>query len=137
MGYEPKRIGDCGIVATVGKEGGKCFLIRADMDALPGKEETNVEYKSTNGCMHACGHDCHTTNLLSAAKLLKDHEDELEGMVKLMFQPAEETMDGGKMMVEGGVCDGVDAALGIHVFASTGMPAGTVIMMGSRFISLE
>ena len=132
MGYEPKRIGDCGIVATVGKEGGKCFLIRADMDALPVQEATDLEFKSTNGCMHACGHDCHTANLLGAAKLLKDHEAELEGMVKLMFQPAEETMDGGKMMVEGGVCEGVDAAMGMHVFAGMPMPAGTVVMMGVK-----
>ncbi|MBQ5761163.1 MAG: M20/M25/M40 family metallo-hydrolase, partial [Clostridia bacterium] len=107
MGYEPKRIGDCGIVATVGKGNGKCILIRGDMDALPVVEEADVEYKSTNGNMHACGHDCHATAMLGAAQLLKAHEDEIEGTVKLMFQPAEETMDGAKMMVEGGVLEGV------------------------------
>ncbi|MBQ5673631.1 MAG: amidohydrolase [Lachnospiraceae bacterium] len=132
MGYEPKRVGECGIVATIGKEGGKCFLLRADMDALPIKEEADVDYKATNGNMHACGHDCHTANLLGAAKLLKKHESELEGMVKLMFQPAEETMDGGKMMIEAGVCDGVDGAMGMHVFTNVDMPVGTVCMMGRK-----
>ena len=131
MGYEPKRIGDCGVVATVGKGNGKCFLIRGDMDALPVVEEADVEYKSTNGNMHACGHDCHATAMLGAAQLLKAHEDEIEGTVKLMFQPAEETMDGAKMMVEGGVLEGVDAAFGAHVFTNMEMPVGTVIMMGA------
>lgn len=132
MGYEPYRIGDCGVVATIGKEGGKCFLLRADMDALPVDEQTDLEFKSTNGNMHACGHDCHTANLLGAAQLLKNHESELEGMVKLMFQPAEETMDGGKMMVEGGVCEGVDAAMGMHVFSGMPLPNGSIVLMGSK-----
>ena len=130
MGYEPKRIGDCGIVAVAGKKEGKCFLIRGDMDALPVQELADVDYKSTNGAMHACGHDCHTTAMLGAAKLLKMHEDELEGQVKLMFQPAEETMDGGKMMVEGGVLKNpdVDAAMAIHVFTNMDLPVGSVIL---------
>ena len=132
MGYEPKRVGDCGIVATIGKEGGKCFLLRADMDALPVEEQTDLEFRSTNGWMHACGHDCHTANLLGAAKLLKAHESELEGMVKLMFQPAEETMDGGKMMVESGVCEGVDAALAMHVFSGMPLPNGAIVLMGMK-----
>ncbi|MEE1313586.1 MAG: M20 family metallopeptidase [Lachnospiraceae bacterium] len=132
MGYEPKRVGDCGIVATIGIEGGKCFLLRADMDGLPVKEEADVDFKSKNGNMHACGHDCHAANLLGAAKLLKDHEAELDGMVKLMFQPAEETMEGGKMMIEAGICDGVDAAMGMHVLTNIPMPVGTVFMMGTK-----
>ena len=133
MGYEPKRIGDCGIVAIAGKKEGKCFLIRGDMDALPVEEMADVDYKSTNGKMHACGHDCHTANMLGAAKLLKEHEDEIEGKVKLMFQPAEETMDGAKMMVEGGVLENpkVDAALGAHVFTNMDLPVGTVLMSGT------
>jgi len=133
MGYEPKRIGDCGIVATIGKEGSKCILLRADMDALPVEEQSDVDFKSTiPGRMHACGHDCHTANLLAAAQLLKNHESELEGMVKLMFQPAEETMDGGKMMVEGGVCEGVDAAMGMHVFSGMPLPNGAIVLMGAK-----
>ncbi len=141
MGYEPHRIGECGIVATVGKPGGKCFLIRGDMDALPVEEQTGLDYASENGRMHACGHDCHTANLLGAAKLLKAHENELEGLVKLMFQPAEETMEGGKMMIEGGVLENpkVDAAMGIHVFTNLPQPAGTVILAGenSKFAAVD
>ena len=132
MGYEPKRIGDCGVVATIGKENGKCFMLRADMDALPVAEATDLEFKSSNGNMHACGHDCHAANLLGAAKLLKLHESELEGKVKLMFQPAEETMEGAKMMVEGGVLDGVDAAMGMHVFSGMPLPNGTVALLGTK-----
>lgn len=134
MGYEPQRIGSSGIVATVGKGGGKCFLIRADMDALPVEEAADVEFKSTNGNMHACGHDCHASMLLGAAQLLKNHEDEIEGTVKLMFQPAEETMEGAKMMIAGGVLENphVDAAMGAHVFTSMPMPVGSVVLMGSR-----
>ncbi|MBQ6855824.1 MAG: M20/M25/M40 family metallo-hydrolase, partial [Lachnospiraceae bacterium] len=126
MGYEPKRIGACGIVAIAGKKEGKCFLIRGDMDALPVEEVADIDFKATNGKMHACGHDCHTANMLAAAKLLKDHEDELEGQVKLMFQPAEETMDGADMMIKGGVLENpkVDAALGAHVFTNMEHPVG-------------
>lgn len=132
MGYEPQRIGACGIVAVAGKKEGKCFMIRGDMDALPVLEEAEVDFKSTNGNMHACGHDCHTANMLAAAKLLKDHEEELEGKVKLMFQPAEETMDGAKMMVEGGVLENphVDASMGLHVFTNMNQPVGTIILPG-------
>lgn len=134
MGYETKRIGDCGVVALAGKGEGKCFLIRADMDALPVEEMADVEFKSTNGKMHACGHDCHAAMLLGAAQLLKNHEAEIEGTVKLMFQPAEETMEGGKMMVDGGVLENphVDAAMAEHVFAALPMPVGSVALMGAK-----
>lgn len=132
MGYAPQRIGECGIVATIGKTGGKCIMLRADMDALPIKEEADVEYPSTNENMHACGHDCHASALLGAARLLKAHEDELEGMVKLMFQPGEETMEGGKMMLDGGVCEGVDVAVGMHVFAGVPMKTGSILMTGKK-----
>lgn len=141
MGYSPQRLGQCGIVATVGKAGGKCFLLRADMDALPVREQADVDFKSENGNMHACGHDLHTTTLLGAAKLLKDHEDRLEGLVKLMFQPAEETMDGGKMMVENGVLDDpkVDAAFAMHVFANMPLEPGTILLIGvnSKFAAVD
>ena len=134
MGYEPKRIGDCGVVATIGNGNGKCFLIRADMEALPVVEDADIDFKSTNGNMHACGHDCHAAMLLGAAQLLKNHESEIEGTVKLMFQPAEETMEGAKMMVEGGVLENphVDAAMGAHVFTAMPMPVGSVALMGAK-----
>ena len=133
MGYEPKRVGSSGVTATVGK-GGKCFLIRADMDALPVVEDADIDFKSTNGNMHACGHDCHAAMLLGAAQLLKNHEAELEGTVKLMFQPAEETMEGAKMMIAEGILENphVDAAMGAHVFTAMPMPVGSVALMGSR-----
>ena len=90
MGYQPQDCGKCGLVALAGgKHPGKTILIRGDMDALPIKEEADVDYKSeTPGKMHGCGHDMHAAMMLGAAKLLKAHEEELQGTVKLMFQPA-------------------------------------------------
>ena len=134
MGYEPKSCGRAGLIALAGKkENGKTFLLRADMDALPLSEEADVEFASTNGKMHACGHDMHTTMLLGAAKLLKNHEDEINGTVKLMFQPAEEIFEGSHDMIEAGLLKNpdVDAALMIHVMASMPMQAGTVIVSDS------
>ena len=82
MGYEPALCGKAGLtVLAGGKKPGKVFLIRGDMDALPMKEEADVEFASDTGKMHACGHDMHTAMMLGAAKLLKDHEDEIEGSV--------------------------------------------------------
>lgn len=130
MGYTVTECGKAGLVTTVGKPGGKVFLLRADMDALPIREEADVPFKSENGRMHACGHDMHTAMLLGAAQLLKDHEAELPGMVKLMFQPAEEIFEGGADMIRMGVLDNPrpDAAMMIHVTAGMPIPAGTVIV---------
>lgn len=131
LGYEPKKCGKAGLVALAGgKKPGKVFLLRADMDALPIREEADVEFASENGCMHACGHDMHTSMLLGAARLLKAHEDEIEGTVKLMFQPAEEIFEGSHDMIEAGLLEDpkVDAALMIHVMAGMPFPAGTVIV---------
>ena len=91
FGYEPTEICESGIVATIeGNKSSKTFLLRADMDALPMEEITDYDFKSTNGCMHSCGHDMHTAMLLGAAKLLKQNQDKIEGNVKLVFQPDEE-----------------------------------------------
>ena len=131
MGYAPERCGRAGLVALAGgKRPGKVFLLRADMDALPMREEADVDFKSQNGRMHACGHDMHTSMLLGAARLLKAHEDEIEGTVKLMFQPAEEIFEGSHDMIEAGLLENprVDAALMIHVMAGMPFPAGTVIV---------
>ncbi len=130
MGYTPKDCGRAGIIATVGRpESGKCILLRADMDALPIREEADLSFACENGNMHACGHDMHTTMLLGAAKLLKQCEAQLPGTVKLMFQPAEEILSGAKDMMDSGVLDSprVDAAFMLHVMTAVPFPAGTVI----------
>ena len=130
MGYTVQECGKAGLVTTVGKPGGKVLLLRADMDALPIAEEADVDFACKNGRMHACGHDMHTAMLLGAAKLLKAHESELDGMVKLMFQPAEEIFEGSKDMIASGVLENPrpDAALMIHVAAGMPLPAGTVVV---------
>ena len=128
FGYEPTEICESGIVATIsGPNPGKTFLLRADMDALPMKEETSCDFKSTNGCMHSCGHDMHTAMLLGAAKLLKQNQDEIEGTVKLVFQPDEEGFTGAKKMIQSGVLENpkVDAAMAMHVHSST--PSNVVL----------
>lgn len=130
MGYAVQECGKAGLMTTVGIAGGKVFLLRADMDALPIQEETGLDFASSNGKMHACGHDLHTAMLLGAAKILKQHESELSGMVKFMFQPAEEVFEGSKDMIEAGILEEPkpDAAMMIHVTAGLPMPAGTVIV---------
>jgi len=117
-GYEPELIAGIGVVAYAGGiRPGKTFLLRADMDALPIKEMTDYSFKATNNNMHACGHDMHTTMLLGGAKLLKEYEDEIEGTVKLIFQPDEEGFTGAKSMIEAGLLENpkVDAAMALHV----------------------
>lgn len=112
-----------GITAVLGKKEGKTIAIRADMDGLEIKEETNLEFKSENNNMHACGHDGHTAILLGVAKILKKNENELNGKVKLIFQPCEEVGPGGAVvMIEDGVLENpkVDAMLALHVDRSVG-----------------
>lgn len=132
MGYAPVPCGKSGIVATVGnpKKSKHCFLLRADMDALPITEETDLDFAACNGNMHACGHDMHTAMLLGAAQLLKSHENQLNGVVKLMFQPAEEVLEGASDMLAADVLKrpSVDAAMMIHVMTATPLPTGTVIV---------
>lgn len=131
MGYTPVPCGRAGLTATVGgNEPGKVFLLRADMDALPIREQTDEDFASRNGNMHACGHDMHTTMLLGAAKLLKAHENELRGRVRLMFQPAEELFAGAADMIAAGVLrdPAPDAALMIHVITGVPFAPGTVIV---------
>lgn len=134
MGYEPKDCGKAGIIALAGgKKPGKTILLRADMDALPIPEDSGEEFSSeVPGKMHGCGHDMHTAMLLGAAKLLKAHEDELEGTVKLEFQPAEEIFQGSPDMIAGGLLEDphVDAAVMFHVLAGMPLPVGTVLVPG-------
>lgn len=131
MGIKPADCGKNGITAIIGgKNPGKVFMLRADMDALPVKEESGVDFAAKNGKMHACGHDMHTAMLLGAARLLKSHENEIKGTVKLMFQPAEEIFEGSQNMINSGLLENpeVDAALMIHVMAGMPFEAGTVVV---------
>lgn len=119
MGIEYKaNVGGHGVVGLIrGGSPGKTILLRADMDALAIKEETGLPFASTNGNMHACGHDSHTAMLLGAAKILNEHRDQLKGSIKLLFQPAEEGPGGAKPMIDDGAMENpkVDAALGLHI----------------------
>ena len=129
MGYAPRPLGRAGLSVDVGgKRPGKTFLLRADMDALPIQEESGVDFSCAAGRMHACGHDLHTAMLLEAARILKAHEDEITGTVRLMFQPAEEIFEGSRDMIGAGILEGVDAAMMIHVMAGVPLPAGSVIV---------
>ena len=131
FGCVPVDCGLAGLVVVLGKPGGKTILLRGDMDALPVKEEAEVPYCSqVEGKMHACGHDLHTAMMLGAAKILKKHESELNGQVKLMYQPAEEIVSGAKDMVENGVLEAphVDAAVMIHVMTGLPLPNGCLMI---------
>ena len=112
-------VANTGVVAIIrGKGKGKTVGVRADMDALPIAEENEVSYKSAvNGVMHACGHDAHVTIALGAAKILKEIEDNINGNVKFIFQPAEETVGGADRMIKEGCLKNpdVDYIIGLHV----------------------
>ena len=115
-GIEPQRCGE-GVTGLIGK-GGKVLLLRADMDALAMPEESGLPFASKDPkAAHCCGHDMHATMLLGAAKMLKEHESELKGTIKLMFQPGEECLNGSLNMLEHGILENpkVDAALAYHV----------------------
>lgn len=118
-GIECHRVAETGIVGFIrGEKPGKTILIRADMDALPLCEETNLSFASkVQGKMHACGHDVHTANLLGLSRILNQMKDEICGNVKLCFQPAEEGLGGAAEMVKGGVLEDppVDYAIGMHI----------------------
>ncbi|HEV2092417.1 MAG TPA: M20 family metallopeptidase [Rubrobacter sp.] len=115
-----------GIVATLVGEGeGPMVGLRADMDALPITEETDLPFASeVEGKMHACGHDGHTSMLVGAAHALSGMRDRLNGTVKFFFQPAEEGGGGGRVMVEEGAAEGLDSIFALHLWP--GLPFGTV-----------
>ena len=134
MGYQPQDCGKAGILALAGgKRPGKTILLRGDMDALPIFEESGEVFASEiPGRMHGCGHDMHTAMMLGAARLLKAHEDELEGTVKLEFQPAEEIFQGSPDMLAHGLLEDphVDAAVMFHVLGGMPLPLGEVLVPG-------
>ena len=115
-----------GVLATIeGAKPGKTILLRGDMDALPVTEETGAPYASQNpGFMHACGHDCHTATMLTVARILNDHTDQLCGTVKVAFQPAEEVGTGAPGMINDGALEGVDSAFAVHIMSM--IPSGQV-----------
>jgi len=124
------HVGGTGVLATIaGDKPGKRVLLRADMDALPILEENNTPYRSqTDGKMHACGHDCHTSILLGVGKRLHALRADLPGEVRLCFQPAEELggpKGGAESMIKDGALDPKpDAAFGLHVWQD--LPLGVV-----------
>ena len=119
-------VAENGIVATLKGEGdGPTVALRADMDALPILEDTDLPFASeTEGKMHACGHDGHTSMLVGAAHALSGMRDRLDGTVKFVFQPAEEGGGGGKVMVDEGVADDVSSIFALHLWP--GLPFGKV-----------
>ena len=126
LGWEVREaVGRTGVVAELGPLGGPLVALRADMDALPIEERTQLAYASSRqGLMHACGHDIHTTVGLGVARLLASVADRLTARVRLLFQPAEETAEGAAWMRADGAMDGVQALFGVHVFPS--LEVGTV-----------
>ena len=118
-------VAENGIIATLKGGGeGPTVGLRADMDALPIHEETDLLFASeTDNKMHACGHDGHTSMLVGAAHALSGMRESLNGTVKFIFQPAEEGGGGGGVMVEEGVADDIDSIFALHLWP--GMPFGT------------
>lgn len=145
MGYSVEEICECGLSTTVGDPArGKCILLRADMDALPIEEETDLDFASTNGNMHACGHDTHAAMLLGVARLLKPLEDQLAGCVKFVFQPNEEgsaTSDitGGDAILAGGILENpsVDAVAAVHLMPHEMRRGQVVTRKGTSFSSVD
>jgi len=126
QGYDVRtEVGKTGVVAGRGREGGRCILVRVDMDGLPVQEATDLPFKSRHpGRMHACGHDGHVAIGLEVARRLADAP--LPGHLKLAFQPAEEINGGATAMIEDGVLDAptVNAAFGVHLWAN--LPVGRI-----------
>lgn len=131
-GIEYERLIDTGVVALVkGAKEGITTALRADIDALGITENTNVPFKSQNGCMHACGHDIHTASLLGAAKIINENKDKLSGTVKFIFQSDEEGDGGAERLIAKGVMKGVDRVFGLHVRPE--MKVGTLAVKYGKF----
>ncbi|MED4810792.1 M20 peptidase aminoacylase family protein [Bacillus atrophaeus] len=117
---------ETGVIAEIkGHADGPVIAVRADIDALPIHEQTNLPFASkTDGTMHACGHDFHTASIIGTAILLNKRKDELKGTVRFIFQPAEEIAAGARKVIEAGVLDGVSAIFGMH--NKPDLPVGTI-----------
>lgn len=129
---------EVGVVAEIiGSEPGPTIALRADIDALPIQEETGLPFTSKNdGVMHACGHDFHTASMIGAAILLQQRRSELQGTVRIIFQPAEEIAQGAVFIEEMGVLEGVAAIFGMH--NKPDLPVGTIgVREGSLMASVD
>lgn len=136
LGLTPRRLSETGVIADIeGETGGPRAMLRADIDALPITEETDFDFVSQRpGIMHACGHDGHTAILLEVARELVARQGSLPGSVRLVFQAAEELLPGGaKPLVEKGVLEGVDFALGLHLWSP--LPIGQVAVSGGAIMA--
>lgn len=139
MGIEVQSgVAKTGVVALIrGQYPGKTVLLRADMDALRIQEEVDIDYRSeVDGLMHACGHDGHMANLLGVAMILNDLKSEIRGNIKLIFQPAEESSDGGALpMIAEGVLENpkVDAAFACHLWGT--VPEGVIEVREGAFMA--
>lgn len=143
MGFEVEEINPTGLMVEINPEStGKTVLLRADIDALPIKESNDFDFVSKNeGVSHACGHDIHAAMLLNATKALLEVKDELKGRVRIIFQPGEETGEGGRAVVSQGYTKDVDSAFAIHIH--TGWDLGKAstgygdVMANNTFFSVK
>ena len=122
------NIAGYGVCATIyGKDRSRGVGVRADMDALPLTEMTDVPFKSKHpGLMHGCGHDIHTAVLLGTARILNELKEDLSGSVRLLYQPSEETIGGAKQMIDAGCLENplISSVIGLHV--DTAVDAGSI-----------
>ncbi|MFS0724144.1 amidohydrolase [Paenibacillus sp. 1P07SE] len=130
-----------GVLAEIqGNQPGPTILLRADIDALPVREETGLPFASEiPGRMHACGHDFHTSSMIGAAALLQQQADQLHGNVRILFQPAEETASGARTVIDAGALEGVAAVFGMHnkpelPVGTVGLKTGPLMASVDRFI---
>jgi len=138
LGIPYEKVCGTGVIAVLrGERSGPVVGLRADMDALPITEKGKAEYSSENqGVMHACGHDCHVAMLLVAARILKAHENELCGTIKLIFQPAEEVIEGAHAMYTLPQLADVEQIFGAHVWID--LPVGMISAeVGPRMASAD
>ena len=140
MGLEPKvKVGKTGVTADLKFGNGPVIGLRADMDALPIQETSGLPFSSQNdGVMHACGHDGHMAMLLGAAKALTQKDNQYNGTVRFIFQPAEEGDGGARYMIEDGCLEGIDEIYGIHVWnyqpvGEVGVKDGPVLAAADMF----
>lgn len=133
---------DSGIIGTIiGAKPGLTVLLRADIDALPIKEETGLPFASEHdGKMHACGHDTHAAMMLGALKILSEHRKDICGKVKFVFQTAEELSKGAQIAIKEGATEDVDAVFGMHIGSILGpnIPSGTIsVVPGCTMASFD